>query len=47
MTEAQAKAKGYQVKIGKFPFLANSKAASWASTTASSKSSPRRSTARF
>jgi dihydrolipoamide dehydrogenase len=26
MTEAQAKAKGYEVKIGKFPFLANSKA---------------------
>ncbi len=26
MTEAQAKAKGHQVKIGKFPFLANSKA---------------------
>jgi dihydrolipoamide dehydrogenase len=26
MTEAQAKAKGYQVKVGKFPFLANSKA---------------------
>ncbi|MCC6588283.1 MAG: dihydrolipoyl dehydrogenase [Bryobacterales bacterium] len=26
MTEAQAKAKGYKVKVGKFPFLANSKA---------------------
>ena len=26
MTEAQAKAAGYQVKVGKFPFLANSKA---------------------
>ncbi len=26
MTEAQAKAKGYNVKVGKFPFLANSKA---------------------
>src|SRR5579863_145435 len=26
LTEAQAKAKGHQVKIGKFPFLANSKA---------------------
>ncbi len=26
LTEAQAKAKGYEVKIGKFPFLANSKA---------------------
>ncbi len=25
MTEAQAKAKGYNVKVGKFPFLANSK----------------------
>jgi dihydrolipoamide dehydrogenase len=26
LTEAQAKEKGYQVKVGKFPFLANSKA---------------------
>jgi dihydrolipoamide dehydrogenase len=26
MTEAQAKAQGFQVKVGKFPFLANSKA---------------------
>jgi dihydrolipoamide dehydrogenase len=26
MTEAQAKAAGYKVKVGKFPFLANSKA---------------------
>ncbi len=26
MTEAQARAKGYEVKVGKFPFLANSKA---------------------
>jgi dihydrolipoamide dehydrogenase len=26
MTEAQAKAQGYQVKVGKFPFVANSKA---------------------
>jgi dihydrolipoamide dehydrogenase len=26
LTEAQAKAKGYKVKVGKFPFLANSKA---------------------
>ena len=26
MTEAQARAKGHQVKVGKFPFLANSKA---------------------
>src|SRR5579863_973687 len=26
LTEAQARAKGYQVKIGKFPFMANSKA---------------------
>jgi dihydrolipoamide dehydrogenase len=26
MTEAQAKAKGYDVKVGKFPFAANSKA---------------------
>ena len=26
LTEAQAKAAGYQVKVGKFPFLANSKA---------------------
>ncbi len=26
MTEAQAKEKGYQVKVGKFPFVGNSKA---------------------
>jgi dihydrolipoamide dehydrogenase len=26
LTEAQAKAKGYDVKVGKFPFVANSKA---------------------
>jgi dihydrolipoamide dehydrogenase len=26
LTEAQAKAKGYQVQVGKFPFVANSKA---------------------
>jgi dihydrolipoamide dehydrogenase len=26
MTEAQARAKGYKVKVGKFPFMANSKA---------------------
>lgn len=26
MTEAQARAKGYDVKVGKFPFAANSKA---------------------
>jgi dihydrolipoamide dehydrogenase len=26
LTEAQAKAQGYQVKVGKFPFLGNSKA---------------------
>jgi len=26
LTEAQAKAKGYKVKVGKFPFMANSKA---------------------
>jgi dihydrolipoamide dehydrogenase len=26
LTEAQAKAKGYKVKVGKFPFIANSKA---------------------
>jgi len=26
MTEAQAKAQGYKVKVGKFPFAANSKA---------------------
>ena len=26
MTEAQAKAAGYKVKVGKFPFVANSKA---------------------
>jgi dihydrolipoamide dehydrogenase len=26
LTEAQARAQGYQVKVGKFPFVANSKA---------------------
>ena len=26
LTEAQAKAAGYKVKVGKFPFMANSKA---------------------
>ena len=26
LTEAQAKAEGYNVKVGKFPFLGNSKA---------------------
>ncbi len=47
LTEAQARAQGYEVKIGKFPFVANSKATILGRTTASSRWSPTKSTARF
>ena len=47
LTEAQARAQGFTVKVGKFPFVANSKATILGSTTASSRWSPTRNTARF
>ena len=38
LTEAKAKEAGYNVKVGKFPFTANSRASSSASTRDSSRS---------
>ena len=47
LTETQARAQGYQVKVGKFPFWATARRPFWAATTASSRWWPTRSTARF
>ena len=47
LTEAQAKEKGYQVKVGKFPFVGNSKATIVDSHDGFVKVVSTRSTARF
>jgi dihydrolipoamide dehydrogenase len=42
ITEAQAKERGYNIKIGRFPFQPNGKALGWEIMQASSRSSPMR-----